>query len=252
MSAAAPRGEGADGVTVVKVELHSHSADDPVDYIPHSTCELIERAAQLGYNALAITLHDRQIDLQPFADLARQRGVTLIPGMERTIQGKHVLLLNFSRAGAEGVETFEDLARLRGRERGLVVAPHPYFPDTSCLGRFLESYADLFDAVEYNAMFTPSINFNERAVRWATRHRKPLVGNGDVHRLRQLGSTFSLVDAANTPDAICEAIRRHRVQVVAAPLAFHTAAGLMASMWAANLRTSAAQARSSEHSPARI
>ena len=73
LSAAAPRGEGADGVTVVKVELHSHSADDPVDYIPHSTCELIERAAQLGYNALAITLHDRQIDLQPFADLARQR-----------------------------------------------------------------------------------------------------------------------------------------------------------------------------------
>ena len=237
---------------MVKVELHSHSADDPTDYIPHSTCELIEGAAQLGYNALAITLHDRQIDLRPFEDLARKRGVTLIPGIERTIQGKHVLLINFSRAGAEGVETFEDLDRLRARERGLVVAPHPYFPDPSCLGRFLESYADLFDAVEFNAMFTPSINFNQRAVRWATRHRKPIVGNGDVHRLRQLGSTFSLVDAANTPDAICEAIRRHRVQVVAAPLAFHTAAGLMASMWAANLRNSAAQARSNEHTPARI
>jgi hypothetical protein len=237
---------------VVKIELHSHSADDPTDYIPHSTCELIERAAQLGYNALAITLHDRQIDLRPFEDLARKRGVTLIPGIERTIQGKHVLLINFSRAGAEGAETFEDLSRLRARERGLVVAPHPYFPDPSCLGRFLESYADLFDAVEFNAMFTPSINFNARAVRWATKHRKPIVGNGDVHRLRQLGTTFSLVDAANTPDAICEAIRRHRVQVVAAPLAFHTAAGLMASMWAANLRTSAAQARSNEHTPARI
>jgi predicted metal-dependent phosphoesterase TrpH len=237
---------------MVKVELHSHSADDPTDYIPHSTCELIERAAQLGYNALAITLHDRQIDLRPFEDLARKRGVTLIPGIERTIQGKHVLLINFSRTGAEGVETFEDLARLRARERGLVVAPHPYFPDTSCLGRFLESYAELFDAVEFNAMFTPSINFNERAMRWATKHRKPVVGNGDVHRLRQLGTTFSLVDATNTPDAICEAIRRHRVQVVAAPLAFHTAAGLMASMWASNLRTSAAQARSNEHSPARI
>lgn len=238
--------------TVIKVELHSHSADDTADYIPHSTCELIDRAAGLGYNALAITLHDRQLDLRPFADLARQRNVTLIPGMERTIDGKHVLLLNFSRTGAEAVETFDDLARLRARERGLVVAPHAYFPAASCLGRFVETYADLFDAIEYNAMFTASLNFNGRAVEWARRHRKPLVGNGDVHRLRQLGSTYSLVDAANTPDAICEAIRRNRVQVVATPLPLLTAAGLMASMFAASFRPSAAQSHSGEHSPAGI
>jgi predicted metal-dependent phosphoesterase TrpH len=237
---------------VIKVELHSHSADDPADYIPHSTYQLIDRAAELGYDALALTLHDRQLDLRPYADHARQRGLTLIPGIERTIQGKHVLLLNFSRAGAEAVETFEDLARLRARERGLVVAPHPYFPAGICLGRFVESYADLFDAIEYNAMFTASINFNTRAVQWARRHRKPLVGNGDVHRLRQLNTTYSLIDAANTPDAICEAIRRHRVQVVAAPLPLHTVAGLIAGMFAAHLRASADRSPSGEHSPARI
>ena len=237
---------------MLKVELHSHSADDPQDYIPHSTCELIERAASLGYNAVAITLHDRQLDLRPLADFARQHGITLIPGLERTIDGKHVLLLNFSRAGAEAVETFEDLARLRARERGLVVAPHPYFPAATSLGRFVESYADLFDAIEYNAMFTASINFNARAVQWARRHRKPLVGNGDVHRLRQLGTTYSLVDAANTPDAICEAIRRHRVQVVAAPLPMQTAAALIASILGANLRASAAHPHSGTESPARV
>lgn len=237
---------------MIKVELHSHSADDPTDYIPHSTCELIERAARLGYGALAITLHDRQLDVRAYADYAGQRGVTLIPGIERTIQGKHVLLLNFSRAGAEGVETFNDLARLRARERGLVIAPHPYFPAGICLGRFLESYADLFDAIEYNAMFTASINFNHRAVQWAMRHRKPLVGNGDVHRLRQLGTTYSLVDAAHNADAICEAIRRNRVQVVAAPLPLHRAVGLMASIFGGHLRSGAAHSQSGEHSPAGI
>lgn len=225
---------------MIKVELHSHSADDPADYIPHSTPQLIDRAAQLGYSALAITLHDRQLDERLYADYARQRGVALIPGIERTIEGKHVLLLNFSRA-SEAVETFEDLARLRAGERGLVIAPHAYFPSATCLGRLVESYAELFDAIEYNAMFTASINFNDRAVQWAKRHGKPLVGNGDVHRLRQLGTTYSLIDAPPEADAICEAIRLNHVRVEATPLTLLTAVGLMAEMLAANVRTSAAE-----------
>lgn len=237
---------------VIKVELHSHSADDPADFIPHTTRELIDRAAELGYGALAVTLHDRQLDIRAHADYARRLGVTLIPGIERTIQGKHVLLLNFSSGGSESVETFDDLAQLRARERGIVVAPHPYYPTGSCVGRLVEVHADLFDAIEYNAMFTASLNFNTRAVEWAKRHDKPLVGNGDVHRLRQLGSTYSLVDADNTADAICEAIRRGRVQVVAEPLSFLTAATLMASMFAANLRPSAAEPHSSSLSPGNV
>lgn len=234
--------------TVIKVELHSHTADDPRDYIPHSTRQLIDRAAQLGYGALAITLHDRQLDERLYADYALQRGVTLIPGIERTIGGKHVLLLNFSRA-SEAVETFDDLARLRAEERGLVIAPHAYFPSPTCLGGLVESHADLFDAIEYNAMFTASINFNERAVTWATRHGKPLVGNGDVHRLRQLGTTYSLIDAPPEADAICEAIRLHRVRVDATSLPLLRAVGLMADMLAANFRTSTAASRTSGSEP---
>jgi predicted metal-dependent phosphoesterase TrpH len=221
---------------VVKVELHSHTADDPTDYIPHSTYQLIDRAVELGYGALAITLHDRQLDIRPYTDYARQRSLTLIPGIERTIEGKHVLLLNFSRA-TEDVETFKDLAQLRANERGLVVAPHPYFPSRTCLGSLLDANADLFDAVEYNAMFTTALNFNQPAVRWAASHGKPLVGNGDVHRLRQLGTTYSLVDAPLDADAICEAIRRNHVRVESTALSVLTAARLMAGMFAANFRT---------------
>ena len=73
----------------------------------------------------------------------------------------------------------------------------------------------MFDAVEYNAMFTPVVNFNILGERWARRHGKPMVGNADVHRLEQLGTTFSLVDAAPDPDAICAAIAAGRVEVVA-------------------------------------
>ena len=212
---------------MLKIDLHTHTSDDPVDRIPHTTTALIDRAAALGYGALAITLHERQLDTRALRPYAAERGIVLVPGIERTVEGRHVLLLNFER-GAEEVRTFDDLARLKRRQAGLVVAPHPFFPAPSCLWGQLDRHAALFDAVEYNAMFTASLNFNRRAERWADRHGKPLVGNGDVHRLRQLGTTFSLVDAEPDPGAICAAVAAGRVQVVARPLSWLAAAGIMA------------------------
>lgn len=227
---------------MLKVELHSHTADDPHDRIPYSTNQLIDRAAELGYRALAVTLHDRQLDVRPLEGYARERGVALIPGIERTVEGKHVLLLNFRR-GAEDVQSFEDLARLRQRESGLVVAPHPFFPHTSCLRGLLDRHAALFDAVECNAMFTRTIDFNRAAIRWAQRQGKPVVGNGDVHRLRQLGTTFSLVDAEPDADAICAAIRAGRVAVEARPLTTMQAVSVFSELLADSLTRALAPQR---------
>ena len=219
---------------MLKVELHTHTADDPVDPIPYTTKELIDRAAALGYDAVAITLHDHQLDLRRFTAYAAERGVVLIPGVERTIEGRHVLLLNFAR-GTEHVRTFSDLARLKAREPGLVVAPHPFFPATVCLRGMLERHVDLFDAVERNAMFIRGADFNLAVERFAARHGKPVVGNGDVHRLGQLGSTYSLVDAERDPDAICQAIAAGRVTVVSRPLTWIAAARLLSSFAFADL-----------------
>jgi predicted metal-dependent phosphoesterase TrpH len=209
---------------VLKIDLHIHTADDPVDNIPYSTRELIDRTAQLGYRAIAITLHDKQLDIRPLVDYAAERGITLIRGIERTIEGRHVVLLNFTPA-TEWVNTFADLAELKAREpQGLVVAPHAFFPTAFALREHMDRHADLFDAVECNAMFTRVLDFNRHARRWARKHRKPMVGNGDVHRLRQLGSTYSLVDAPPDAGAICEAIKQGRVEVRATPLSIASAA----------------------------
>jgi len=216
--------------TMLKVELHAHTGDDPVDAIPYTTRELIDRASSLGYDALAITLHEHQLDLSGWQAYADERDLVLIPGVERTIEGRHVLLLNFSPR-AEDVRTFDDLARLKAHERGLVIAPHPFFPATSCLWGLLDRHADLFDAVERNAMYTRGLDFNRRAERWAARHGKPVVGNGDVHRLEQLGSTYTLVDAERDPGAICEAIAAGRVRVESRPLAWVEAVRLISSLF---------------------
>ena len=214
---------------MLKVELHTHTSDDPVDRIPHTTTDLIDRAVALGYDAIAITLHERQLDLRPYASYAAERGIVLIPGVERTIKGKHVLLLNFER-GADELQSFDDLARLKRRSAGLVVAPHPFFPAPSCLLSQLERHADLFDAVEYNAMYTRHLNFNRLAERWAARHGKPMIGNGDVHRLRQLGTTYSLVDAPRDAGAICAAVAQGRVSIVSRPLTWSEATAIMAAL----------------------
>jgi predicted metal-dependent phosphoesterase TrpH len=217
---------------MLKIDFHTHTADDPCDRIPHTTIELIDRAASLGYDGLAVTLHNRQLDIRPLASHAAERGLILIAGIERTIERRHVLLLNFRR-GAEEVRTFEDLARLREREPGLVIAPHPFFPGDSCLGADLDRYADLFDAVEWNAMYTSGLNFNRRLEEWAIARGKPVVGNGDIHRLRQLDTCFSMVDATPDADAICAAVKAGRVQRRSRPLAWHEAAAIMTSLFAA-------------------
>ena len=53
--------------------------------------------------------------------------------------------------------------------------------------------------------------------RRAHEHGKPVVGNSDLHDLRQLGRTYSAIDAGADPAAICEAIRHGRVTLHTEP-----------------------------------
>jgi predicted metal-dependent phosphoesterase TrpH len=202
---------------VLKVDLHLHSSEDPVDVIDHDAHQLIDRAAELGFDALALTLHDYDLRDPALIAYARDRDIVLVPGVERTIEGRHVLLLNFPER-TDHVRTFEDLAGLRRTSTGVVIAAHPYFPDASCLRGRLDRYPDLFDAVEWSYFWTRGLNFNAKAARFAAAHKKPLVASSDLHDLRQLGRTYSLVFADRDPDSICSAIREGRVSIQTSPV----------------------------------
>ena len=204
---------------MLKVDLHLHTAEDPRDHIAYDARTLIDRAAELGFGAIAITLHDRQLWHRSLVEYARDRRVTLLRGVERTIAGRHVLLVNFP-AAVEQVRSFEDVAALKRRSNGLVIAPHPFFPSRSCLRDVLDRYVDLFDAVEWSYFWARGVDFNARAARWARRHGKPLVGNSDLHNLRQLGRTHSIVSAESDADAICDAVRAGRVSVASSPVPY--------------------------------
>jgi predicted metal-dependent phosphoesterase TrpH len=215
---------------MLKVDLHIHTTEDPVDQIGYDAFTLVDRAVAMGFDAVAITLHDRQLRLDALDWYARARGIVLVPGIERTILGKHVLLLNFPLE-AQQVDSFEALASLKtAHPGGLVIAPHPFFPGGSPLRDRLEANASVFDAVEWSYFWTRALNFNARAAQWATAHGKPLVGNSDLHDIRQLGRTYSLVDAAPDPSAICEAVRAGRVEVVTSPVPYAELAAVFGGM----------------------
>lgn len=214
---------------MIKLELHAHTDQDPADRIPHTTTQLIDHAASLGYGALAVTLHDRYFDPAPYAAYAKERGVVLLPGVERTLNRRHLLLINFPKECVD-VRSYADVAALKRQSNGLVVAPHPFYPLASAIGPMLDRERAVIDAVEVNAMFIRGLDFNRRAVAWAERNKVPLVGNTDLHMLEQMGTTYSLVDAEPDPDAICEAIRQGRVEVRSEALPALRAAWLFSRM----------------------
>ena len=204
---------------MLKAELHAHCCLDPLDsrVCTHTPEQLISEAARLGYQVLAITCHDRDVWSRGLSDYAEGLGVTLIPGMEVSVMGRrHVLVYNFRTAGTD-LNNFEKI-RLQKRDDTLVIAPHSFFPARSCLRSLLLTNLDVFDAIEVSGFYTPRFDFNRRAVQIASKHNKPLVGNGDVHQLWQLGRTFTWIDSAPGIVPVLQAIKHGRVRIESAPL----------------------------------
>src|SRR5438045_6591565 len=100
----------------IKVDLHIHTLDDPKDVIDYSAHQLLERAKQLGFGVLAITLHDAVFDrAEVFADAAAM-GNLLIPAAEVRLQGADAILLNVTASEVAGLKKFEDLRQMRASD----------------------------------------------------------------------------------------------------------------------------------------
>ncbi|HET7293740.1 MAG TPA: PHP domain-containing protein [Vicinamibacteria bacterium] len=202
---------------LLKADFHIHTREDPHDLIRHTAVELLEAAARQGFEVIALTCHNKRIHSAELDARAADLGIVLIPGVEAAIRGKHTLLLDMPYSRLK-VRTF-DHVRERKRDGGLVIAPHPFFPAPKCLNGKLRENLDLFDAIEFSHFYTRTLDFNRRAVEYARAHDLPLVGTSDCHRLWQLGTTYSLVDAeAKTIEGVFAAIRARRVRVVTSPL----------------------------------
>ncbi len=221
----------------LKADLHLHTREGD-GFIAYDARGLIDRAAREGFQVLSITNHNVLTFSEDLEAYARERGILLIPGVEATIEGKHVLIYNLD-VPLERIRTFADLRRLKLPE-WLVAAAHPFFPASFCLGKQLLKEIDLFDTIEFSHFYTPRIDFNRPAVRLAREVGLPLLGTSDSHLVQQFGTTYSLIEGESTVASVLAAIRKGQVQVVSHPLTFSQCVGIGIRMIAGDLRSFAA------------
>src|SRR3989344_5154249 len=208
---------------MLKMDLHTHCNEDPLDrFIKHSPEEVIDHAAKIGFNAISITCHNKVVfsrSMQKYADL---RNILLIPGAEKNIENRHVLLFNFTQDEIDKIKTFEDLRKIKKPEH-LVIAPHPFYAHPNKISLFskLEDNIDVFDAIEYcNLYFKRLNNLNKKAEKIAEKYNLPMVGNSDMHSLEYMGSNFTLVDAEKNVLSVIKAVKDKKVNVSSRPRSF--------------------------------
>ena len=205
---------------MVKFDFHMHTLDDPYDnHVYHTVYELIDRAASLNYDALAITLHMRQFQSKSATAYAADRGIILIPGVEQNIEGAHVLLLNFPSEYAEKISNFAELAEARaalkksGAPENLVVAPHPFFPSGVSLMEKFWGHSTCFDAIEISGFYHRYWNPNLKGMAAAKKLGLPMIGNSDTHTLEQFGKTWSVAACEKDVVSIIRAVKAGQVKV---------------------------------------
>ncbi|HVM96617.1 MAG TPA: PHP domain-containing protein, partial [Candidatus Acidoferrales bacterium] len=180
---------------MLRADLHHHFNADPVDkFVQHSIGELIDRAASIGLNVLAVTCHEAIPYDDDAVRYAAEKGIILLRGMEATVGGGHVLLINFPEFPG-GVCTMAEIAAAKGPD-SLVISPHPFYPTIEAAAQALIDNSEVFDAVEFSGMYSAlTRRFNRQAVEFARSAELPVVGNSDTHFLWQMGHTYTWIDA---------------------------------------------------------
>jgi hypothetical protein len=205
---------------VLAVELHAHSSlshdgRDPVEL-------LLEQAAAVGLDALAVTDHDEIDASLEAADRAAEFGLVGIPGMEVTSAAGHVLALGVRDAVPPGLAFGETLDRIR-EQGGIAVVPHPFQSSRhGVAARISEEELATADAIEvYNSRLLTGLA-NRKADRFATTHGLPKTAGSDAHISEMVGQAVTEVAVEErSASAILSAIADGRTSVVGSRTPWH-------------------------------
>ena len=211
----------------IKVNLHFHTKDDIEDkekaamVADYDLFQGLDEAKKLGFDAIAVTCHDFVTDDPKYYEYAERLGINLIRGVEKTIEEKHVVILNADKS-AEKIKTFNDLRAYRKEHaESFLLAPHPFFNGGVSLGSKLKEHADLFDAIEYSWFHFKFLNLNGEACLFAGKRGLPLLATSDTHYFEQLNTGYLIAEAHdNSFASIRDAIRAGKFQNISPDVKF--------------------------------
>ncbi|NGZ76887.1 CehA/McbA family metallohydrolase [Saccharibacillus alkalitolerans] len=153
-------------MTWIACELHTHTLHSDGR---QTLRELAEGAAKLGFGAIALTDHNTMSGLAGKADIEREFGLTIIPGMEWTTFYGHMVTIGLSefadwrQAGRSDID--RGIAEVH-RLGGIAGLAHPFrIGSPACTGCFWEYEVGDWNAVDYVEVWSgtfPSIKTDNR------------------------------------------------------------------------------------------
>ncbi len=166
--------------------------------------------------AVAITDHNTVKGYYKVRELASAyEDVLIIPGIEVSTSKGDILLLGVSEVPPQPW-IVEDVISFTRDKGGLAVVAHPY--RAFGLGDAAKNYD--FDAVEIlNGGCPPHLN--SLAEKLARAMRLPGVAGSDAHRLEELWSVYTEIQASMELEEVLKAIKRGLVRVASAEKSIH-------------------------------
>jgi len=194
---------------MLRLDLHVHTwvSKDSVNSIPG----INRRCRDLFLDGYAVCDHDSVDSLAEAG--ASSEGLVVVPGLEVTARGAHIICLDPSEAILAGLSIVETVERIHGQGATAVLA-HPYAMPRSYV-RFREVEGAGFDAIE--VANSAQVPFN-LVMGWnrglAERLGLPQTGGSDSHIPETVGRAYTVVEAASRePKDVIEAIRKGRTSV---------------------------------------
>ena len=176
-----------------KVDTHIHSAHSPDGVL--AVEEILEAAAQKGFDGVAICDHDRV-----FTDPIPPHRVQVIRGGEFSTEYGHLLGLFLTRPVAG--ETFFDLCADIHAQGGLAILAHPF--EHSVSKENLLEAASAVDGIEvFNSRAARKDPLaNQKAYEFAKEQGLLFFGGSDAHRKEEIGNGYTELEGRNLKEAL--------------------------------------------------
>ena len=183
------------------MHIHTHYSYDSTI----TPKELVTFAKKRGLDAVAVTDHDT---VEGALKMSMYEGFLVIPGIEVTSKGGHVLGLDVHERIQPMLDVHTTIQKIH-EAGGIAIAAHP---TALYRGKLRNRITREFDAVEViNASSIPFSFSNRINRKLAEEFNLPQTGGSDAHYAPEIGMAYCKVEASPEKEEIVAAIKSGRI-----------------------------------------